>query len=61
MHRYVLPPDPAHDENTTRDERNENKKRKRGQNTNRQRPNFRESLILCPKYAKNNPCSFGDT
>ena len=61
MHRYVLPSDIDDDNNTTQDERNQNKKRKRGQNANRQRPNVRESLILCPKYAKNIPCSFGDT
>ena len=50
MLRYVLPPDPADEEDSTPDERNESKKRKRGQNANRQRPNFRESLILCPRH-----------
>src|SRR5213592_1693750 len=59
--RYVLPSDPlAVDENFTSEDRHESKKRKRGQNSNRQRPNFRESTVLCPSFAQNLVCPFGD-
>jgi hypothetical protein len=44
--RYLLPPDPV-DENASTDDRDNNKKRKRGQNTNRKQPNVRESRIIC--------------
>jgi len=57
--RYLLPYHPAEDDNNI-DERDKNKKRKRGQNTNRRHVNVRESVVLCPSTAKGVSCSFGE-
>ena len=56
--RYLLPFDPVDDDDSV-DDRDKNKKRKRGQNTNRKHTNVRESIVLCPSYAKGISCSFG--
>ena len=51
---------PNQEEDDGYDDR-ESKKRKRGQNQNRKRPVARESVNLCPVYARGEQCTFGDT
>ena len=55
--RYLVP---GQEEDDGYDDR-DSKKRKRGQNQNRKRPVVRESINLCPAYARGEQCPYGDT